>query len=107
EVHFFDFCVGSHHEVLAPEKNWEHSIKLQLPAWNVGFMRRLRYNGDTQTLKTVHAYHVAEHRPDLVKFLALPFGYRFHEASGDVWKDKNQEDYEALLPWNCSPEMPR
>ncbi|SOQ14685.1 hypothetical protein NCPPB2254_05129 [Pseudomonas syringae pv. persicae] len=41
EVHFFDFCVGSHHEVLAPEKNWEHSIKLQLPAWNVGFMRRL------------------------------------------------------------------
>ncbi|MQQ34521.1 hypothetical protein GE543_09115 [Pseudomonas sp. SZ57] len=51
-----------------------------------------RYNGDTQTLKTVHAHHVAEHRPDLVKFLALPFGYRFHEASGDVWKDKNQTD---------------
>ncbi|MFU0490985.1 hypothetical protein ACMZYS_12720, partial [Pseudomonas syringae pv. actinidiae] len=42
EVHFFDFCVGSHHEVLAPEKNREHSIELQLPAWNVGFMRRLR-----------------------------------------------------------------
>ncbi|MDT3268544.1 hypothetical protein QNL75_26140, partial [Pseudomonas amygdali pv. morsprunorum] len=37
-----DFGVGSHHEVLAPEKNWEHSIKLQLPAGNVGFMRRLR-----------------------------------------------------------------
>lgn len=49
-----------------------------------------RYNGDTQTLKTVHAHHVAEHRPDLVKFLALPFGYRFHEASGDVCKEKNQ-----------------
>lgn len=30
-----------------------------------------RYNGDTQTLKTVHAHH---------------------EASGDVWKDKNQTD---------------
>ncbi|OSR69953.1 hypothetical protein BV327_03879 [Pseudomonas syringae pv. actinidiae] len=43
-----------------------------------------RYNGDTQTLKTVHAHHVAEHRPDLVKFLAMPFGYRFHEASGDI-----------------------
>ncbi|RMQ60540.1 hypothetical protein ALQ02_101253 [Pseudomonas savastanoi pv. phaseolicola] len=42
EVHFFDFGVGSHHEVLAPEKNREHSIKLQLPAWNVGFMRRLQ-----------------------------------------------------------------
>ncbi|MDT3266420.1 hypothetical protein QNL75_14995, partial [Pseudomonas amygdali pv. morsprunorum] len=43
EVHFFDFGVGSHHEVLAPEKNWEHSIKLQLPAGNVGFMRRLHF----------------------------------------------------------------
>ncbi|WP_238801375.1 hypothetical protein, partial [Pseudomonas syringae] len=42
EVHFFDFGVGSHHGGgLAPEKNWEHSIKLQLSAWNVGFMRRL------------------------------------------------------------------
>ncbi|WP_219812409.1 hypothetical protein, partial [Pseudomonas syringae] len=38
----FDFGVGSHHGELAPEKNREHSIKLQLPAWNVGFMRRLR-----------------------------------------------------------------
>ncbi|EPM47777.1 hypothetical protein A256_21979 [Pseudomonas syringae pv. actinidiae ICMP 19103] len=26
---------------MAPEKNREHSIKLQLPAGNVGFMRRL------------------------------------------------------------------
>ncbi|WP_217996999.1 hypothetical protein, partial [Pseudomonas syringae group genomosp. 3] len=40
--HFFDFGVGSHHEVLAPEKNWEHSIKLQLLVGNVGFMRRLQ-----------------------------------------------------------------
>ncbi|POP70047.1 hypothetical protein CXB34_31315 [Pseudomonas amygdali pv. morsprunorum] len=29
--------------MLAPEKNWEHSIKLQLPAGNVGFMRRLQF----------------------------------------------------------------
>lgn len=26
EIGFFDFCVGSHHEVLAPERNREHSI---------------------------------------------------------------------------------
>ncbi|RJY21054.1 hypothetical protein C6381_19985, partial [Pseudomonas syringae pv. actinidiae] len=38
----FDFGVGSASWGLAPEKNWEHSIKLQLPAGNVGFMRRLR-----------------------------------------------------------------
>ncbi len=41
EVHFFDFGVGSHHEVLTPEKNREHSIKLQWLVGNVGFMRRL------------------------------------------------------------------
>ncbi|AYL17503.1 hypothetical protein CVE34_15965 [Pseudomonas syringae pv. actinidiae] len=28
--------------MLAPEKNREHSIKLQLPAWDVVFMRRLQ-----------------------------------------------------------------
>ncbi|RMN52636.1 hypothetical protein ALQ58_101214 [Pseudomonas syringae pv. apii] len=41
EVHFFDFGVGSYHEVVAPEKNREHSTKLQLSVWNVVFMRRL------------------------------------------------------------------
>ncbi|WP_404822943.1 MULTISPECIES: TonB-dependent receptor domain-containing protein [Pseudomonas syringae group] len=29
---------------MAPERNREHSIRLQLSAWNVGFMRRLLYN---------------------------------------------------------------
>ncbi|SHN22481.1 hypothetical protein SAMN05216593_1159 [Pseudomonas asturiensis] len=48
-----------------------------------------RYNGDTKTLKTVHAHHVAEHRPDLVKFLALPFGYRFYGITGEAWRDKS------------------
>ncbi|EGH25802.1 hypothetical protein PSYMO_32082, partial [Pseudomonas amygdali pv. mori str. 301020] len=43
EVHFFDFGVGSHHEVLTPEKNWEHSIKLQWLVGNAGFMRRLQF----------------------------------------------------------------
>ncbi|NAT27894.1 hypothetical protein CVE22_09075, partial [Pseudomonas syringae pv. actinidiae] len=45
EVHFFRLLAsGRIMRVLAPEKNWEHSIKLQLPAGNVGFMRRLHYN---------------------------------------------------------------
>src|SRR5438046_527069 len=26
EIDFFDFCVRTHHEVLAPERNREHSI---------------------------------------------------------------------------------
>jgi hypothetical protein len=36
-----DFCVGAHHEVLAPEKNREHSIGDQVMTLNVGFMERL------------------------------------------------------------------
>ncbi|WP_031313581.1 hypothetical protein, partial [Pseudomonas syringae] len=29
--------------MLAPEKNREQRIRLQLSVWNVGFMRRLRF----------------------------------------------------------------
>ena len=45
EIDFFDFCVGTHHEVLAPERNREHSIGDQVAALNVGFMERLHYTG--------------------------------------------------------------
>ncbi len=41
EIDFFDFCGGTHHEVLAPERNREHSIGDQVAALNVGFMERL------------------------------------------------------------------
>jgi hypothetical protein len=43
EMDFFDSCVGTHHEVLAPERNWEHSIGDQVVTLNVGFMERLRW----------------------------------------------------------------
>ena len=42
EIDFFDFCVGKHHEVLAPERNREHSIGDQVMTLNVGIMERLR-----------------------------------------------------------------
>lgn len=35
------------------------------------------YNDDIKSLKVVHFYHVAFARPDILKYLALPFGYRF------------------------------
>ncbi|WP_230853145.1 hypothetical protein, partial [Pseudomonas fluorescens] len=41
-VYLFDFGVGSHHELLAPEKNREHSIADQQLALNVVFMDRIR-----------------------------------------------------------------
>lgn len=47
-----------------------------------------QYNGDTKSLKTVHAQHVAVNRPDLVKYLGLPNGYRFHELTNDAWFDE-------------------
>lgn len=50
-----------------------------------------RYNGDINTLKTVHAHHVSEKRPDLVKYFGLPFGYRFFAREDDVWFDSKVE----------------
>ncbi|MDR3022746.1 hypothetical protein [Chryseobacterium sp.] len=35
------------------------------------------YNNDIKSLKMVHFYHIAFARPDILKYLAIPFGYRF------------------------------
>uniref|UniRef100_UPI001A7E7C77 hypothetical protein n=1 Tax=Pseudomonas mohnii TaxID=395600 RepID=UPI001A7E7C77 len=40
---FFDFGVGTHHEVLAPERDRERSIGLQWAALNVWVMDRLQF----------------------------------------------------------------
>jgi hypothetical protein len=49
-----------------------------------------KYNGDTDTLKTVHFHHIEELRPDLAFYMALPFGYRFQlgGAEENVWFDE-------------------
>lgn len=41
EIDSFDFGVGTNHEVLAPERNREHSIRDQMVTLNVGLMERL------------------------------------------------------------------
>jgi hypothetical protein len=48
-----------------------------------------RYNGDTESLQTVHYHHVAEYRPEIAVYMALPFGYRFQLGGEDerVWLD--------------------
>jgi hypothetical protein len=47
-----------------------------------------------RSVKPVHYFHIAFKRPDLLKYLALPFGYRFREnqkqAMG-VWFDSTIE----------------
>ena len=47
-----------------------------------------RYDGDIRSLNVQHLYHVTAARPDIVRYLALPAGYRFStlEASA-VWYD--------------------
>ncbi|MGH1542602.1 MAG: immunity protein Imm33 domain-containing protein [Arenicella sp.] len=49
-----------------------------------------RYNGDVDSLKTVHFSHIIEKRPDLAIYMALPSGYRFILGGADdsVWFDE-------------------
>lgn len=54
-------------------------------------------DGTSKTAKVHHAYHVTAARPDLVKYLALPPGYRFDlGAGGRIWFDPALE---AEEPW--------
>lgn len=48
-----------------------------------------QYDGDIDSLKTVHFHHIAEHRPEIAMYMALPFGYRFQLGGSDenVWFD--------------------
>lgn len=49
------------------------------------------YDDNIESLKTVHYYHVAFTRPDILKYLAIPFGYRFLMENDKVliMKDEN------------------
>ncbi|MBO9674159.1 MAG: hypothetical protein J7577_11985 [Sphingobacteriaceae bacterium] len=47
------------------------------------------FNGDVLTLETIHYYHLAFKRPDILKYLALPFGFRFHlSTQTNIWFDQ-------------------
>lgn len=41
------------------------------------------YNGDIDTMDVVHLFHVTHARPDLTRYLALPFGY-FFDLRGEL-----------------------
>jgi hypothetical protein len=49
------------------------------------------YDGDTDSLMKVHFFHVAFKRPDLMRYFALPFGFRFYinESENEIWFDEN------------------
>lgn len=48
------------------------------------------YDENPDSLMVVHFYHVVFKRPDLIKYLAFPFGFRFCQADGKtkVWFDQ-------------------
>ncbi|WP_251962128.1 hypothetical protein [Pseudomonas sp. Marseille-Q5299] len=50
-----------------------------------------RYDGNLESLQTLHLQHVVNKRPDLVKYLALPFGYRFYGPTDQYWQDEKIE----------------
>ncbi|CAD0225816.1 hypothetical protein [Chryseobacterium sp. JV274] len=50
------------------------------------------YNDDIKSLKMVHFYHVAFARPDILKYLAIPSGYRFLMKEGKI--EIRQDDEE-------------
>ena len=49
------------------------------------------YNGDTNSLVTVHYKHILDKRPELAIYMALPVGYRFllGGESEHVWFDED------------------
>lgn len=50
-----------------------------------------RYDGNVASLEVVHLYHVTAARPDLARYLALPFGFRFHTSktqATNIWFDE-------------------
>ena len=48
-----------------------------------------QYDGNINSLKREHTYHVTAARPDLAKYLALPEGFRFNLSTReDVWFDE-------------------
>lgn len=45
-----------------------------------------RYDGNITSIRTEHLYHLTAARPELARYLALPFGFRFDLANAeDVW----------------------
>lgn len=44
-----------------------------------------RYNGDIETMRVEHMYHVTAVRPELARYIALPPGYRFN-----MWEHRDE-----------------
>jgi len=51
------------------------------------------YDGDIESLRTVHCKHVTHQRPQLLQYLALYYGFRFNAGEKfDAWFDQSVRD---------------
>lgn len=53
-----------------------------------------RYNGDIDTMRVEHLYHITAVRPEIARYIALPPGYRFilwpdAPDADDIWFDEH------------------
>lgn len=56
------------------------------------------YSAEADFFKSMHAGHLLEKRPDLIKYLGLPPGYRFlidQKGYEDIWEDKELLDLDS------------
>jgi hypothetical protein len=55
------------------------------------------YTGDVKMLRNEHLYHITDLRPDLARYLALPYGFRFDLSNyEDVWFDRAVAEQPAV-----------
>ena len=71
-----------------------NAVRYNAPGHMTGwYLTSNSFNGDINTLQVDHLYHIINARKDLVKFLALPAGYRFfvNQDKYKVWYDNEVE----------------
>ena len=62
------------YEGVVPVEGVRYASPKHMSGW---WLTTDEYDGDINSLNTVHFKHVVEHRPELAIYMALPVGYRF------------------------------
>jgi hypothetical protein len=78
-----------------PVHGLRHSPEKGTTGW---FIWTGDYSAADDFFKPIHAVHLLERRPDLIKYLGLPPGYRFlvdDKGHEDIWEDKQLLDVDS------------
>jgi hypothetical protein len=78
----------------APVQGVRYPSPAQMSGW---WITADDYIGDVKMLRNEHLYHVTDLRPDLARYLALPYGFRFDLSNyEDVWFDRKVADQSVV-----------